>query len=463
MLTAEKIADLAPADRLVLECSVANASLLAYSRRSMPSYLVGEHHRVIAQHLEAVERGEIKRLMIFAPPRHGKTELLLRFQAWFLGRNPERRVIACSHTDRLAWRNSRRVRAQMQAPSWPFDVSVAPGAAAVTAWDIAGHRGGYWAAGVGGAITGEGADLLVIDDPIKSRQHADSPVLREGTWEWYHDDAYTRLEPGAAIVLMHTRWHEDDLAGRLLQAQHAGGDQWTVLTFRALDEHENALWPERYDADALRGIRDAVTPRTWWALYQQDPKVAGGNLFQREWMDARYDPRSLPALDAVVLTVDSAWKVGVGNDWSVIAVWGATDTHYLLLDLWRARVEMPDLVTAIGDVYAKWQRLSPTIYVEDKASGTGAVQVLQRTTRLPVVPWSPGVPSKVQRAEAITPLFRAGRVQLPETAHTEAPWLADWIDEHLAFPAGHDDQVDTTSMALSLLQGSGDPWMVYED
>lgn len=454
----------------------APVDLIGYALAMLPQYQIGRHHELIADHLMAVERGEIKRLMIFMPPRHGKSQLASElFPAWYLGRNPNRRVMGTSYGDRLAQRFSRRVRNQIMGAHYPFPgVEIAGDKAAVAAWDIEAHTGGYWAAGVGSAVTGEGAHLLIIDDPVKNRAQADSPTYRDRVWDWYQNDAYTRLMPGAAVVVIQTRWHEDDLSGRLLDAQEHGGDEWTVLSLPARAEDADdplgratgaALWPEWYDEEDLSRIEANVGPRGWDALYQQRPSALEGSVFLREWMGGA--GRSFDDMDQLVRdvgvprrliqVVDSAFKEGVGRSYSVVATWADFDGRYLLLDLWRDRVEYPDLIEAIKNAWVKWGNYRPVVYIEDKASGQSALQTLRRErvllggrpTTIPVKAWLPPThSSKESRADAVTPAFREGEVWLPRAA----TWLADWIEEHVTFPTGaHDDQVDTTSMALSIL------------
>jgi hypothetical protein len=209
----------------------------------------------MAERLEAVERGEIKRLMIFSPPRHGKSELVSRrFPAWYLGRNPDRQVISASYGADLAADFGRDVRNIVASPEFTVlfgGVGLAEDSGAKHRWHT--NRGGsYVAAGVGTAITGRGADILNIDDPTKDREAAESVLVREATWGWYTSTAYTRLMPGGAVILTMTRWHQDDLAGRLLAEQESGGDRWEILSLPALDDDGSALWPERYDVDALQ-------------------------------------------------------------------------------------------------------------------------------------------------------------------------------------------------------------------
>lgn len=276
---------------------MSDVGLLDFTTQTYPRYTAAPHHRLLAAALERVERGELKRLMVFMPPRHGKSELAsVRFPAWYLGRNPDRRIIAAAYGGNLANKFSRRTRNLIASPVYQRifpGTEVAGDAAAVQFWAIKDRDGQYNAAGVGGGITGEGANLLLIDDPVKDAQDAMSLTVREGTWEWYVSTAYPRLDDAnGAIVLIQTRWHEDDLAGKLLAEAADGGDQWHVIRLPAIAEDNDplgrvrgeALWPVRFPAERLAEIERIEKPRGWWeALYQQTPPEALGGRYFRMW------------------------------------------------------------------------------------------------------------------------------------------------------------------------------------
>ena len=439
--------------------AAARARLIPFTRRMFPRYEAARHHYLIADALEAVERGALDRVILTLPPRHGKSELAsVHYPAWYLGRNPDHRVITTSYSASLAHRFSRRSRSLLTEPTWPFpDVQPAPDWKSVSAWDLDGYRGGYIAAGVGGGITGHGADLFIIDDPVKSADEADSVTYRERTWEWYTETAVTRLEPAGKMVVIGTRWHEDDLIGRILAS--ATGNQWTLLHMPAIDEDGHALWPERYGVDDLLRIRAQVGPRAWHAQYQGSPSPAEGGMFPAAWW-RRYT--IAPTLRRIELFVDSAFKEGVQNDYSVIATWGSTgEGDYYLLDLWRGRVAFPELLRACHDQWVKQRArfgfTCKALVIEDKASGQSAVQTLARPmytesgmlSALPVIAYKlPAGQSKVARADGVTGMVESRHCFLPD----DAAWVSDFIDEHQRFPTGvHDDQVDTTSMALTRL------------
>ena len=262
--------------------------LISFTEYSHPQYKTAAHHRLIAQKLQQVERGEISRLMIFMPPRHGKSELASRrFPAWYLGRHPERQIITASYNADLASDFGRDVRNIVGSADFRnvFAITLAQDSQAANGWHT--NKGGsYVAAGVGTAITGRGAHILLIDDPVKDRADADSELVRKATWDWYRSTAYTRLMPGGAIIIIQTRWHEDDLAGRLLDSS------WDVLSLQALAEDDDplnrkvgeALWPAWYNREVLDRTRTVVGDREWSALYQQKPQADEGEYFKREWL-----------------------------------------------------------------------------------------------------------------------------------------------------------------------------------
>ena len=400
------------------------------------------------------------RLIVTMPPRHSKSlHVSENLPAWYLGKHPTHRIIAASHTAQLAYTFSRRVRNKMLDSRYPFAVTVADDKGAVQAWDTS-EGGGYLAVGAGGAPTGHGGNGIIIDDPIRSAADADSATVRDALWEWYQGTIRTRLEPNGWIIVTATRWHEDDLTGRLLAEMEQGGEQWRHVHLEAINEHGAALWPERWPIDALADIKRAVGSRAWEAQYQGRPVPSEGGMFKRGWWQ-RY--RTLPDIKEAIITVDSAFKEGVENDYSALGLWG-TDGQgsAYLIRVWRQRVAFPDLIRLGHDAHNYATNLLPRLriplIVEDKASGQSAIQVWKKQYHtangvlpaLPVVPFTiKGHQSKVARAEGVTPLVEGGRVFIPESA----PWVDDFLTEHEQFPTGkHDDQVDMTSMALTRLE-----------
>jgi predicted phage terminase large subunit-like protein len=419
-----------------VRATLASRSLLRFTEYTNPLYQRASHHELIAQKLEAVERGEIDRLMIFMPPRHGKSELASkRFPAWCLGRNPTRQIIAASYNSDLAndfGRNVRNIVAEPEFGQVFPGVSLAPDSQAANRMNT--NRGGsYVAAGVGTAVTGRGAHIALIDDPFKDREEADSERRRDLVWDWYRSTLFTRLMPGGAIVLIQTRWHEDDLAGRLLEQE---ADQWETLDLPAINERNEALWPEWYPLDVLERIKATIGPREWSALYQQKPQPDEGTFFQRSWFDDKSPPANLRFYGSS----DYAVTEGDG-DFTVHTVWG---------------------IDAAGDVYriAQWKgQTAADKWIEAKLDlirahkplawfGEGGViqkaiePMLRRRMRERNVycrlEWMPSVHDKPTRARSFQAMAATGRVHFEKGAD---------LSEFLVFPAGkHDDEVDTASL-----------------
>ena len=426
--------------------------LAAFATKMWGGYKPAKHHKRIADALERVARGDLKRLMIFMPPRHGKSMLASEFfPAWYLGRNPSHQVIAATYAQGLADDFGRKVRNIMQDPQFAdvFPATVlADDSQAANRFHLA-QRGAYFAVGAGGPITGRGADLLLIDDPIKGREDAESETMRQRLKDWYTSVARTRLMPGGAIVVIQTRWHEDDLAGWLLKEHEHEG--WETLNLPAIAEpgdalgrmEGEALWPAAYPVPELAVIRKSVGGRDWSALYQQRPSAAEGSVFKREhwryYQPPEHEPKSLiSALGCfqVVQAWDTAFKKGSMNDYSVGVTIGISANRYYILDCWRDRLEFPDLKRAVMAQAAKWG--ATAVLVEDTAAGQSLLQELGRNTRLPLIPVKADK-DKVSRANAVTPTHEAGLCYLPMGAH----WLSDFVDELASFPsAPHDDQVD---------------------
>ncbi|KKK98918.1 hypothetical protein LCGC14_2637940, partial [marine sediment metagenome] len=309
--------------------------------------------------------------------------------------------------------------------------------------------GSYYAVGIGGGLTGRGFNVGIIDDPVKDSEEAESQTIREKVWDWYRRVFRTRAQPDAAIIIVMTRWHEEDLVGQLLKQarEDPAADQWEVLHFKAITDGK-ALWPGRYPLSVLEKIRSSIGGRAFESLYQGNPTIAEGQIIKREWW--RYY-KERPQFGRIIHSWDTAFKDKTQNDYSVCTVWGEAQNGYYLLDVWRAKVEFPELERV---AVALFERDNPNVViVEDKASGQSLVQSLQRNTRIPVLPVKVDR-DKVARANSITPLIESGKVLLPESAL----WLFDYIEELSAFPnAAHDDQVDSTTQALGYMRGPGEP------
>lgn len=445
------------------------ADMLAFTRATFPNYQPGWVHEVICAELDhflsQVAARQSPRLMIFVPPRHGKTELVSRrFPAYAFGKHPELSLIATSYASDLASRINRDVQRVIDSAEYaalfPRTRLAGPSVKAEGSWlrnstdfEIVGQRGMYRSTGVGGGITGMGADILLIDDPVKDMEQAHSPTYRQNVWDWYTGVAYTRLMPGGGVVIILTRWHEDDLAGRLIEAMQDGGDQWRIVSFPAVAEEDEqhrkageALHPERYSLEQLERIKTAVGSRVWASLYQQRPAAAEGSIFKREWW--RWY-RDTPRIHGVIQSWDTAFKASESSDYSCCTTWGIMDAGYCLLDYWREKVEYPELKRTVNALGAKWSPFA--MLVEDKASGQSLIQELQRDTKWPILPVQVDK-DKELRANLVTPLIEAGKVYLPENA----PWVQDYVDSLATFPnAAHDDDVDSTTQALSYFISTG--------
>jgi predicted phage terminase large subunit-like protein len=367
------------------------------------------------------------------------------FPAWFLGRHPDRSIITACYGQELADDFGRKVRNMVSDPLhhaiFPefrlADDSTSMHRFSTTA------GGSYYAVGRGGAITGRGAHLFLIDDPLKGAEEAHSEVVRRALQQWFSSVGYTRLQPNGAVVLISTRWHEDDLAGYLLRQDPRGWDFLWLPAIAEVDESfrraGDALWPDKYPLEELQSIRTVTGSAAFESLYQQRPSAAEGSIFKRDWW--RYFSE-VPVCKRIVQSWDTAFKSGAENDFSACSVWGVAASGYYLLWFWRAKVEFPELKRRM-----KWlaEQYKPNqILVEDKGSGQSLIQELRYETALPVIPIKVDR-DKLSRAQAITPLIEAGRVFLPQSA----PFLSDFVDELAAFPNGvHDDAVDCTTQAL---------------
>jgi len=418
----------------------ARRSLLAFTEYTNPVYYRADHHAKIAAKLEAVERGEIDRLMIFIPPRHGKSELASkRFPAWCLGRNAHRQIIAASYNSDLASDFGRNVRNIVGSPEFGQvfpDVSLAVDSAAANRMNT--NKGGaYVAAGVGTAITGRGADIALIDDPFKDREEADSERRRNLVWDWYRSTLFTRLMPGGAVVIILTRWHEDDLAGRLLEAEgrKETGGQWDVLEMPAIADGK-ALWPAWYDLAALERIKATIGPREWSALYQQRPQPDEGTFFKREWFKTW---GKLPTV-RYYGTSDYAVTDG-GGDYTVHRIWGiGPDGDIYRIAGWRGQTASDEWIERKLDLIAKYK---PMAWFGEGGVIQKAIEpMLKRRMRERNVhcrmEWLSSVSDKPTRARSFQAMAATGRVHFEPGAD---------LSEFLVFPAGkHDDDVDTASL-----------------
>jgi predicted phage terminase large subunit-like protein len=425
---------------------LASESLAAYGSAVYPGFECADHIRILVRALEAVESGKIKRLVLVLPPRHGKSLLCSQvFPSWYLGRHPERNIIAASYGESLAVDFGRQVRSFLTSPEHQAIFPKCRLSADVQAQNrLATVRGGfYYALGRGGALTGRGADLLVIDDLLKDYEEAQSETIRKSTWDWLTHVGLTRLSPRGCLVMVGTRWHESDPMAKMIS--EVGG--CTVIHLPAISEKGAALWPSRFPLSVLQGIRGAIGERAWASLYMGKPSAAEGTIFKRSWLQTY---REAPGkFERLVQSWDIASKTGASNDYSVCTTWGANQSGYYLLGLWRDRVEFPELKRHFGELAQHWG--PDCILCEDASSAIPLVQELRLSTAYPVIPVK-ATKSKELRAQSVSPSFEAGKVYFPESA----PWLTDFVDELVSFPSSaHDDQVDSTTQALNYLRDRG--------
>ena len=418
------------------------------------------HLRYVYQHLRRVTRGDCRRLMIFMPPRHGKSQCVtMRYPVWRLLGRPEMRVIIGAYNHELALEFSGAAR-NLAAECG----LLGPSSTAAHDWRTR-AGGGVRAVGVGSGVTGRGANLIIIDDPVKSREEAESEAYRRRVWNWYRDDMYTRLEPNGALVLIQTRWHEADLAGRLLDEARQGGEAWEVISLPALaDENDPlgrppgaALCPERYDVPALERIRGVLGTYSFEALYQQRPRPAEGALFKRQWF--KVVERAPDSLRWVRYWDLAASTKSQADYTASAAVAVAEDGTLYIRDMLRGRWEWPDAYNVIANTMQAERGV--THGIEKALHGLAAVQQLQRDPRLVSISFR-GV--DVDRDKYSRALPWAGRAETGKVALVSGGWIGAFLDEVCAFPLGaHDDQVDTISGALQLL-GAGivtsvpNPW-----
>ncbi|KEF35484.1 hypothetical protein RDMS_01640 [Deinococcus sp. RL] len=438
----------------------ATPDLLTYWQARYPRYQLAPHIELMLRELNDLGDGEA--LIITMPPRHSKSESVKAWLEWSLGQHPDSEAILASYAVDLARRHSRSIRNEIafgEAFKRHFPgVTLAPDSAAATDWALS-QGGRFKAAGVGVGITGMGARFGVIDDPFKDRKQAESEVVREGVWDWFTSAFLTRLTPDARVIVMHTRWHEDDLVGRIQQrlsdgeTDELGGLTWRVLNLPAFAEEDDLLgrpegaplWPERYDARRLEGIRDA-NPYEFAALYQQRPTNRGGTVF----LDSvgTYDT---PLTGRTFITVDTASSKRETADYSVLTAWATQGTGGTaradVLECTRRRMSITEFLAAARELQGRY---GVPLHIEDAGLAKPIIQFLQ-SEGLSVVPVKVSG-DKFTRAQPYAAAWNGGRVRLPASA----PWLGAFKAEHLAFTGTptdkHDDQVDTGSLLWQLLQ-----------
>lgn len=423
-------------------------------------YKIAAHHLMICRALERINRGDLKRLMIFMPPRHGKSQTVSEtFPAWYLGKNPDKRVIAVSYGDTLSRQFGRKNRQKIEEYGHIFDIEMADDNSTATNFSIKGRTGQAFFTGIGGSVTGLGANLLIIDDPIKNRLEANSKTYRDRVWDEYQNSLLTRLTADGAVIIINTRWHEDDLCGRILKENT---EDWEIISLPAEAEENDPLgrqegqplWPEQgFNIDWIEKTKTAVGSITWNALYQQHPSALEGNIIKRQWFQFYTTPPS--RFDEQLISVDASFKDTKKSDFCVLQVWGKKGGDKYLLDQVRARMGFTATVQTIRTLNAKYPA-AHTKLIEDKANGSAIIDYLKNEISglIPVEPEG----GKVARAYAVQPQIEAGNVYLP-TAQ-QAPWIHDFIEECANFPnSANDDQVDCMTQALNRMQQPNDIWI----
>lgn len=431
------------------------------ARRSYRDYVEYVHHgaythfrhtELICETLQPIADGEQRFIMIEMPPRHGKSMTVTEtFPSYFIAKNPGKRVIATSYADALARKFGRLNRQKIEEFGLQlFDVEISDENGASNNWSLKGRCGGMIATGIGGSITGEGADLLLIDDPFKNAEEANSDTIREKVWAEWESTLSTRLHKGGSVIVIMTRWHEDDLIGRLLQRSP---HKWIRLRLPAIAEDEDdllgrepgeALCPELgFDEEWAKNKKIEVGSRTWSALFQQRPSPESGTIIKREWW--KFYRQAPSSFHEMLQSWDCTFKDADSSDYVVGQVWGRIGADKYLLDQVRAKMNLPATLQAIRTMSAKWP-LAILKLIEDKANGPAVIQMLSREIAGLVAVNPEG--GKVVRAQAVSPEIEAGNVFLPDPSI--APWIHDFIEECSVFPNGkNDDQVDSMTQALA--------------
>lgn len=443
---------------------IAQQARYELSRRYYKDYVEMVHHgayqhfphtRLICDELQRIADGEQRFLMIEMPPRHGKSMTVTEsFPSYFIAKNPDKRVIAAAYSDSLARKFGRLNRNKLQEfGDVVFHNSISDEKSAANNWGIAGKRGGMIATGIGGSITGEGADLLIIDDPVKNNEEAQSPTMREKVYSEWESTLSTRLHKGASVIVVMTRWHEDDLIGRLLDKSPY---EWTRLRLPAIAEDDDdllnrnvgeALCPQLgFDEEWARMKKLEVGSKTWASLYQQRPAPTEGTIFKNEWWQFYEAPPY--RIDEYVISWDLTFKDSETSDYVVGQCWGRVGADFYLIDQVRKQMSFTETVQAVR-AFSNKHSMARTILVEDKANGPAVISTLQREIS-GIIPVNPEG-GKVVRAQAVTPLIEAGNVWLPKNAS----WLSDLMDEVSTFPAGkHDDQCFVAGTLIATPKGN---------
>ena len=432
------------------------SNFLNFVKHVWPQFIEGSHHKIIAEKFNDIANGKIKRLIINMPPRHTKSEFASNLlPAWMVGRKPDLKIIQTTHTTELAIRFGRKAKTLIDSPEYQqiFKTRLREDSQAAGKWET--EQGGeYYAAGVGSAITGRGADLLIIDDP-HSEQDALNAAALEKAYEWYTSGPRQRLQPGGAIVVVMTRWSTKDLTGALMKSQkEIKSDKWEVIEFPAIMPSGEPVWPEFWKLEELEGVKASLSVPKWNAQWMQDPTSEEGSIIKRDWWKV-WEKDDIPPLKHVIQSYDTAFLKKETADYSAITTWGVfypnddSGPNLILLDALKDRFEFPELRRVALEQYQYWK--PETVVIESKASGLPLTYEV-RKMGIPVVNFSPSKgQDKHARVNAVAPLFESGVIWAPEEKYAE-----EVIEECAAFPYGdHDDLVDSTTQAVMRFRQGG--------
>ena len=427
-----------------------------------PGFIHGRHHVVMAKKFEDIVNGKIKRLIINMPPRHTKSEFAsFLLPAWFLGKFPHKKIIQCSNTAELAVGFGRKVRNLVDGETYSKvfpNVALRHDSKAAGRW-ATNANGDYFAIGVGGTVTGKGADLLIIDDPHSEQEAAlavSDPSVYDKVFEWYSSGPRQRLQPGGSIVIVMTRWGKRDLTGKVCQSMlDRDGDEWQIISLPAILPNEKPLWPEFWSYEELSKLREELPLSKWNAQYQQDPTSEEGALVKREWWQV-WEKEHPPPCDFIIQSWDTAFTKNERSDYSACTTWGVfkmnedpNDMHIILLDAFKERMEFPELKQRAMQMYQEW---TPDAFiVEAKASGAPLIYEL-RSMGIPVQEFTPTRGNdKITRVNSVADMFASGKVWAPRKR-----WAEEVVEELAAFPnSDHDDLVDSTTQALIRFRRGG--------
>jgi predicted phage terminase large subunit-like protein len=435
---------------------------IKFVERVWPTFISGAHHKRMAEAFERVANGTCKRLIINMPPRHTKSEFAsYLLPAWFLGKFPHKKVIQTSHTAELAVGFGRKVRNLVDSEVYNNifpNLALQADSKAAGRWNTS-KGGDYFAIGVGGAVTGKGADVLIIDDPHSEQEAAmaaSNPDVYDKVFEWYTSGPRQRLQPGGAIVVVMTRWAQRDLTGQVLKsAAQRTGEEWEVIEFPAILPSGRPLWPQFWSLEELSALREELPNAKWQAQYQQNPVGNESAIVKRDWWKwwEKDDP---PVCEYILQSWDTAFEKTQRADYSAGTTWGifACDEdnfapNIILLNTYKKRVEFPELKR---DVMREYNEYEPdSLIVEKKASGAPLIYDL-RAMGIPVQEYTPSKgQDKIARLNSVSDIIASGKVWVPRTR-----WAEELVDEVAAFPSGeHDDLVDATTLALMRFRQGG--------